>query len=162
MPCCFNMSTSLGTVCFYEESEGSLISGDHFLARPIPNPVLDIDKDNSFNQLYGLRNYYRSMEKLKSYRINTILPGHGPEFGDFDGIYNRYNVHKDRYSRGILRHLKNGPASAFDVYSRLYKRLPGYVIYIGMSIIIGLLKILEEDGAISSFEENGITQFQLT
>ena len=153
---------SLGTVCFYEEFEGSLVSGDHFLARPIPNPVLDIDRDNSFNQLYGLRNYYQSMEKLKEFQINNILPGHGPEFAEFDNIYNRYNVHKDRYSRGILRHLKSGPASAFDVYSRLYKRLPGYVIYIGMSIIIGLLKILEEDGTVSSFEEDGVIKHQLS
>ena len=57
-------------MCFYEEENKILISGDHILFDITPNITRWPELDNS------LKVYLASLEKVKDLDVNLVLPGH--------------------------------------------------------------------------------------
>ena len=144
---------------FVLQCSNNPIATDREVSRELTaSEKLLVESDNKF----GLKLFYSSLAKLGDYEIDRILPGHGPEIVRVKKTFKGYRRHYDRISGATLRQLKKEPLTPYDVYLRLYRNTPGFVIYIGMSLVTGILQILQEDGAVESFEEDGKLFYRIT
>lgn len=88
-----------GHCCFYESGDQVLFSGDHILG--YGTAVIRPPDGN-------MTDYMRSLEQLLEYKINLILPGHGPLVGKPDAKIKEYIEHRLMREKQVLEALGKG------------------------------------------------------
>ncbi len=103
---------SPGSIVLYSKSEKLLFSGDHILNRITPNiSVYSKDKD-----YLGL--YINSLEKIKNIDVQTVYPGHGEIFHNYQERINEILKHHNNRIETILKILKSWK-SPYEVASEI-------------------------------------------
>lgn len=102
-----------GHLCLYEPQKKIFISGDHILDDITPNISLWADDENP------LADYLASLEKIKGYAIDLVLPGHRRLIKDcrrrIDELKRHHRVRADE----VLAILAGGAQDAYTVASRM-------------------------------------------
>jgi len=106
---------SPGHLCLYNRERRTLIAGDHIRQHITPNigwlPELD-----------ALGDFFQSLDRVRPYEIDLILPGHGVPFrGHREWIQATRSHHDDR-CRQILASLQEGARTAHQLVSDLWTR----------------------------------------
>jgi glyoxylase-like metal-dependent hydrolase (beta-lactamase superfamily II) len=144
-----------GLVCLYEASRRLLFTTDHVMRRaPAPVAVRNSAHDDP------LRDYLSSVDKLRSFDVKTVLPGHGRPFHHLRERLDAIEREIRSQLRAICERLKRGPATAYEVLEdvpELRDRRPIASRY-QVSLALARLRYLERGGYLHQIETaNGIT-----
>jgi len=139
-----------GSVCFFDEQGGDLFTGDHVLEKIAPTAGIAFapgdGQGREPRRVRALPQYLRSLAETRLLRPARVLPGHGEPFTDLAGTIDRIvGVYEQRAAR-LLRRLREGPATAWELALRLYPHLRLSAAWLIMAEITGLLDLLEERG----------------
>ncbi len=96
-------------MCLLEEDRKLLFSGDHVLYDITPNITWWSVMEDS------LAEYLRSLDKVSSFNVELVLPGHRSTFSDLNGRIRELKEHHEKRLDEILEVLKGGWMTAWDV-----------------------------------------------
>ncbi|MBI1802739.1 MAG: MBL fold metallo-hydrolase [Chloroflexi bacterium] len=101
-------------VCFYDEREGVLFTGDTVLGvgtSVIAPPEGDVSA------------YLDALQRLKSFPAKVIAPGHGPIITRPRAKLDEYIEHRLMRERQIIAELQSGPKTIADLVAEIYKEV---------------------------------------
>ncbi len=92
-----------------------------------------------------MADYMRSLEKLLDFKIEVLLPGHGPHMDDPYGKIHEYIEHRRMRERQVLRCLQEGRHTIDAMVEVIYQDLTPVLISVaGRSVEAHLIKLLGE------------------
>lgn len=143
---------SPGHLCFYESGRQLMLSGDHVLPRITPN--IPFHPQAGANPL---ADYLASLDKLLPYDVVEVLPAHEYRFVDLAGRVAELHAHHAERFAEVLEVLSSGPASAWDIASRMtwsrpWEAIAGFMRRAAVGEAVSHLRALEQRGAVR-FEE---------
>jgi glyoxylase-like metal-dependent hydrolase (beta-lactamase superfamily II) len=147
---------ALGHLCFYHEGSQLLLSGDHLLRDITSNPLLETPRPGMTERPQCLVDYMRSLHRIRELEVRKVLPGHGEPVYDHRLLVDDILDHHEHRGGLILRLLKQGDKTVYDLGLRLFgEELPGVHFFLVMSEIIGHLDVLELKGKARRQEAGG-------
>ncbi|MGI8588720.1 MAG: MBL fold metallo-hydrolase [Chloroflexia bacterium] len=135
-----------GHISLHQAETRSLIAGDHLLAGVSSNPVLEAPALGESRRPRMLPLYVESLAHVAELPVLWVYPGHGLPFqGHRKLIKQRLEMHEERAA--LLRaFLSDEPADCYALSRRLFPRLAGVDIFLGISETLGHLDLLEDRG----------------
>jgi glyoxylase-like metal-dependent hydrolase (beta-lactamase superfamily II)/8-oxo-dGTP pyrophosphatase MutT (NUDIX family) len=104
-----------GHLCFFEETQGSLICGD--LVAGIGTIVIDPPEGD-------MTHYLASLERMADLPPRTLFPAHGPAIEDAPGKLREYVAHRLRREEKVLAAWGDGLRTAHEMVARVYDDAP--------------------------------------
>jgi len=101
---------------FLEERSRTLIAGD--LVSTLGTVVINPPDGN-------MRDYLRSLERVRELKATALLPGHGPPSRGVDHLVEALLEHRRAREGRILRALEAGPMSEDALRDEVYRDTPG-------------------------------------
>ncbi|MFP3898478.1 MAG: MBL fold metallo-hydrolase [Dehalococcoidia bacterium] len=105
---------SPGHICLYERNRRFMLTGDHVLYDTTPHV--------GFNPQSGdnpLGDYVSSLKKLDRFKVNFVLPGHGPVFNALGLRTERIMQHHEERKRLIMQSLNSGLKTAYEIAQQI-------------------------------------------
>ena len=138
-----------GHLCFYDEDNELLLTGDHILPRISPNVGM---QPHSARPPLGP--YLGSLRRLRVYDDAEVLPAHEWRFRGVAARIDTLLHHHDERCDEILGLLATSPATAWQLAERLtwsrgWDRITGMQRRAALSETIAHLAYLEEQGAVA-------------
>ncbi|MCP4641623.1 MAG: MBL fold metallo-hydrolase [bacterium] len=146
---------------FVDETSRVAFSGDHILEAINPNPLLRRPRDGG-PRPKSLPEYRASLRRTRALNLDICYPGHGDPIRDAKGVVDRLLAQQDRRSERVRTLLVDGMATPYEVCRGLYPDLAHELVYLGLSVAIGHLEILEEEGMAVAHLDQGVLRYQLT
>jgi glyoxylase-like metal-dependent hydrolase (beta-lactamase superfamily II) len=142
---------AVGHVSLYDSETGTLLAGDHLLARITPNPMMEPDEGSDLGRRRSLVEYLASLERFVALDPQVALTGHGPAFTDVKSWAAAVRSHHDARANHILDIVRelNSP-TAFELSSRLFPTIEGFSHMLGISEVIGHLDLLADTGTVGA------------
>jgi glyoxylase-like metal-dependent hydrolase (beta-lactamase superfamily II) len=144
---------SPGHLCFWEDRNALMLSGDHVLPRITPNipfhPQAGADP---------LGDYLRSLQKLEGYDADEVLPAHEHRFVGLSQRLAELRAHHEARFAEVIGAIKTGSTSAWDIASRMgwsrpWNRIEGFMRRAAVGEALAHLRALEIRGIVR--EVNG-------
>lgn len=151
---------SPGHLCFYGPEQRFFFSGDFMISHISPNPLWEPDPDSPDRRLPTLRQYLRGLERVEKMDISVVFPGHGGSFSDYHGVIDSVRKHHDLQVDMMLDKLKGDELSTYQLCRRIYPKLKGWDIFLGISEIQANLDLMLEKQLIGSYKRDGIVYYQ--
>jgi glyoxylase-like metal-dependent hydrolase (beta-lactamase superfamily II) len=131
---------------FHDRERGLMIAGDHLLAHISSNPLISRPRDPSQERPQALVQYLASLRATREMDFKLVLPGHGDPVTDHrDLIDRRLALHRRRAEK-ILRLLKQGSRSAYEIAQELWGDIAVTQAYLTLSEVLGHLDLLTNAG----------------
>ncbi len=112
--CCIETpGHTAGHLCLYEKENKILVAGDHLLKDITPNISAWADDRDP------LKEYLQSLDKILSFDIHLVLPGHRSLFKDSRQRVEELKAHHTNRTEEILSILAKGAQDAFQVAARM-------------------------------------------
>ncbi len=154
---------TLGHTCLYEAEKKLFFSGDHILGDITPNIQGWSDQQDM------LRHYLKSLEKVYSYEVDLVLPGHRSLFPGFKERINELTDHHQKRLDEILLILDLGPRHAYGIASEMkwdikcdsWEQFPVPQKWFATGEAIAHLRYLEESHQIARDENAAETTYSL-
>jgi glyoxylase-like metal-dependent hydrolase (beta-lactamase superfamily II) len=124
--------------CFFDEASGDLFCGD--LARIGGTVVIPASKGGS------LRDYLRSLRRVRELGPRRLLPAHGPAIDDPGSLIDAYLRHRYEREQQIAAALEAGCRTAAEIVSRVYVGLAPSLRAAAEETVRAHLQKLEDDG----------------
>ncbi|MPZ72248.1 MAG: MBL fold metallo-hydrolase [Nitriliruptorales bacterium] len=143
-----------GHLCFYDERNHLLFSGDHVLPRITPNVSL-LDEDD----IDPLGDFLQSLRKVGSYEAEEVLPAHEHRFvGLRERADELVSHHEDRFAQ-VERIVADGSCTAWQVaahmeWSRPWERISGFMRRMALFEALAHLRALEVRGRLVVTDQN--------
>lgn len=102
-----------GHMCLYEPNKKIFFSGDHLLNDITPNISLWSENDDP------LAKYLQSLEKIASYEIELVLPGHRGLFTNHRQRIAELKKHHEVRAEEVISILAKGEQTAYQVASQM-------------------------------------------
>ncbi len=150
---------SPGLICFYLEKGGILISGDHLLNEISPNPIIDLSQEGPGPQSTSLKEYLNSIRKIEGLKVSLVLPGHGEPIQDFKGALEKTLHHHEQRISTVLSTLSLGEKTAYEISKKLFPNTRSFEVFLGVSEVLGHLRILFDEGKIVFRSRGGIDYY---
>ncbi len=127
-------------ICLYEPIRKILFSGDLLIGRLSP--------------LLNVRDFLKSLARIRQYEIRLILPGHGPVRKWPEKVIVRAEQTVQRYEQKILGALDGGRHTVMDIVGKLYSRAPENIVeYLAQAgMVMSFLRMFTHEGRISCRE----------
>lgn len=133
-----------GHVCLYSPEIRTLISGDHLLEKITPNIAWHPGEDM-------LAKFLDSLDLLRPYEIDVVIPSHGPRFEDHRAVIASTAEHHEKRCRAILQHIKQSPMTAHELVLVLWRRkLSPFHHHFAVFEILAHLEYMARRGRVSS------------
>lgn len=147
-----------GSVCLFNNDDGTLFSGDTLLKKITPNPMAKIGGAKGRDNYRSLEQYMASLEVIDALPVTTVLPGHGSLFSSHrERVEELRSHHRTRTEEvlGIVREHENGCGkkqgmTPFMVAEKLFPGVVGLEILLTLSEALGHLDILDDRGLLVS------------
>jgi glyoxylase-like metal-dependent hydrolase (beta-lactamase superfamily II) len=139
---------SPGHLCFWEPANRVMLSGDHVLPRITPNipfhPQAAADP---------LGDFLQSLEKLRGYGEDEVLPAHEHRFVGLDSRLDELIAHHERRFAEVLDAIRDGVTSAWGIaermgWSRPWGRIEGFMRRAAVGEAMAHLRTLEKRGIV--------------
>ena len=139
---------SPGHLCFWEPANRVMLSGDHVLPRITPNipfhPQAGADP---------LGDFLESLEKLRGYGEDEVLPAHEHRFVGLEGRLDELVAHHERRFAEVLAAIRDGVTSAWGIaermgWSRPWSRIEGFMRRAAVGEAMSHLRALEKRGVV--------------
>jgi glyoxylase-like metal-dependent hydrolase (beta-lactamase superfamily II) len=144
---------SPGQICFHWPEEKILFSGDHLLKEITPNPILNVSENTPPFHYPSLKDYLASVKRIETEDLTLLLPGHGEEIRDPKGLIRNIYMEYQKRMEDILASLSGGEKTAFDIAGDLFPEVSPFEIFLGISEVLGHLKIMRENGTVNVREK---------
>jgi glyoxylase-like metal-dependent hydrolase (beta-lactamase superfamily II) len=142
---------SPGHLCFWEDRNALMLSGDHVLPRITPNipfhPQAGADP---------LGDYLRSLQKLEAYDADEVLPAHEHRFVGLSQRLAELRAHHEARFAEVIAAIDDGSTSAWDIASRMgwsrpWNRIEGFMRRAAVGEALAHLRALEIRGIVREF-----------
>jgi glyoxylase-like metal-dependent hydrolase (beta-lactamase superfamily II) len=139
-----------GSVCLYCEREGLLLSGDTLYGRLFPHPVAEI-QTAELPEYSILREYPRTLERIRKLDAKYCLPGHGAPFSPALKVIDTISRFTERRLDRMVRVLRNfgSEMNAAQILEIFFPKLGPEDLYHSAAEIILLLEVAEDRGLVS-------------
>ncbi|GAA0481672.1 MBL fold metallo-hydrolase [Salinibacillus aidingensis] len=107
---------------FYNPATHDLMTGDHTLYHISSNPLLEPPIEKHQPRPKPMLQYRESMEKMLTYEVNQVYPGHGPMFQQVDTIIRERLKRQEKRAEKVYFLLEDGPLTPFEVCQRLFPK----------------------------------------
>ena len=97
-------------MCLFDEDKRLLYSGDHVLPRITSHVSL-----HTYQKGDPLRDYLRSLDRLKGLQVDAVLPAHEHVFHDLDGRITELKLHHRRRCREIMNTIMLKEKAVFQI-----------------------------------------------
>ena len=176
---------------FFDERRGTLLAGDHLLARISSNPLLArpleaagaasdaggaawdaagvADPGGSSgggdpggaDRPHALQSYIASLRATREMAgVALVLGGHGPPVDDPVALIDeRFRMH-ERRARKIAGMLETGPATAYELATRMWGNVAVTQAFLTISEVLGHLDLLIADGRAAEVDDGEIIRFE--
>src|SRR3954469_3621408 len=139
---------SPGHLCFWEAGNRLMLSGDHVLPRITPN--IPFHPQASANPL---GDFLDSLEKLRGYDPDEVLPAHEPRFVGLDARLDELRQHHERRFAEVLAAVRDGATTAWEIagkmgWSRPWERIEGFMRRAAVAEAMAPLAALEQRGVL--------------
>ena len=153
---------TLGSVCFLDQENGRLFSGDHLLENITANPVVEIENQDECNGYKSLASYLKSLKVIAAMEIKEVLPGHGAPFSNAAKRAEEIIRHHRMRREEVLDAFSDrGSMTLFMVSQTIFPDLRGWDIFLGLSETRAHLELLEAEGLVRSQQEQGRQLYRL-
>ncbi|MDY6795008.1 MAG: MBL fold metallo-hydrolase [Actinomycetota bacterium] len=155
---------TVGHLCYLEEGEGLLFSGDHLIKTITPNP--EIYWPPREGRISGLPQFLDSLRLLEGLDASCAYPGHGGPISSISRRIDMNLLHHGRRLEKTREAVRGGYCSVWEVALYLFPQIreasPSVDHFLAMREAIGQLVILEDGGEVRRIEEEGIWLYQST
>ena len=109
LKCLLTPGHTEGHICLYEEKKQILFSGDHVL--------YDITShiESWSYEVNSLKNYLKSLEKVRNLPVNVVLPGHRNFLTDLNRRIDELKKHHQNRVNEVLEVLGKNTMNAYDI-----------------------------------------------
>jgi glyoxylase-like metal-dependent hydrolase (beta-lactamase superfamily II) len=146
--------------CFFQPESGAFLSADMLL--PItPTPVIEASLTNQQKRSRGLPEYLRSLQMVEALPIGRVYPGHGKPFGEHGRIIERQRRRLAQRKGECLALVANGARTVGEIAGIMYSHFPPNARFTGVSMIVGYLDLLLDEGAVVRETVDGVWQFRV-
>ena len=136
----FTPGHARGHLCFYDEANGVLISGDNVVGF---GSVLIDPVDGNMIQ------YLESLHRMRALaNVTVMLPGHGPAVANPYDKIDEYIEHRLQREQLILAAVREGASTPKQIVSRAYTDVPPKAHAMAERAVLAHLEKLEADGLI--------------
>ncbi len=149
---------SASDTLFVDEQRGFSIVGDHILTNTNPNPLLRRPEEGQ-TRAKSLLEYQASLHKSRALNLGVCLPGHGKLIHDPVAVIDNLLDKHARRAAMVMKLVKDGRTTPYAISRKLFPDLPAPHLHLGLSISVGHLEVLEEEGELGSIHEDGILKF---
>ena len=94
----------------FDEDKRLLYSGDHVLPRITSHVSM-----HTYQKVDPLRDYLKSLDRLKGLQVDAVLPAHEHVFHDLDGRITELKLHHRRRCREILNTIRQKEKAVFQI-----------------------------------------------
>jgi glyoxylase-like metal-dependent hydrolase (beta-lactamase superfamily II) len=149
---------------FWDADRALLLAGDHLIKHISSNPVIAQPLGGrsgapGSGRPRSLIIYLESLRETREMPIETVLPGHGDEFGDHAALIDdRFAMHERRASK-MLELITEEPRSAHDIAQAIWGNVAVTQAYLTLSEVLGHVDLLLERGAVAEEEVGGVVRF---
>ncbi|WP_411953376.1 MBL fold metallo-hydrolase [Alkalibacillus sp. S2W] len=146
---------------FLNEKDHTMVAGDHLLKHISSNPILEAPLPGN-ERPKPLLHYRRTLKKLQSFSIETVLPGHGDIFNFQPKIIDHRLQRQEERAQKVLNYVREHEVTPFEVCQFLFPKHYNKQFGLTMSETIGQLDYLEEAGYVDSIIRNGVLTYKAT
>ncbi len=138
-------------VCFWSESDGLFLSGDHLL--PTITPHIDFVR----GETDPLGDFLRSLAIVEKLDPKLVLPGHGHPFEDGAERARVVERHHDRRLGAILQVIRHEPKTTNEIVDEIFgSELLNFDRRLALGEALAHLVHLRRNGEIERIEKDGI------
>ena len=136
----FTPGHARGHLCFHDEANGVLISGDNVVGF---GSVLIDPADGNMGQ------YLESLRRMRSlHNVTVMLPGHGPAVANPYDKIDEYIEHRLQREQLILEAVRAGASTPGEIVARAYTDVPPKAHAMAERAVLAHLEKLTSDGLV--------------
>jgi glyoxylase-like metal-dependent hydrolase (beta-lactamase superfamily II) len=149
---------------FVDEQRQIVLAGDHLLAHISSNPLLSRPLEEPATDAgrpHALIDYIASMRATREIPARLVLGGHGPPVSDHVSLIDeRFRMHERRAGKlhGLL---EPGPATAYDLATRMWGNVAVTQAMLTISEVIGHLDLLIAEESVREDADGEVTRFSV-
>jgi glyoxylase-like metal-dependent hydrolase (beta-lactamase superfamily II) len=132
-----------GTSITLLRDDGTALVGDTLLSRISSNAIAEPPYPGQTGRTSSMLAYRSSLRLLHDLEISTVLPGHGPAFGDHRSLIERRLKGQDDRARRLSAGITAERDTVAALSEMLFPNLTGEQYFLGLSEVLGHLDILE-------------------
>ena len=134
-----------GHLCFYEETTGTLISGDNIVG--LGSVLIDPPEGN-------MRDYLESLRRMRALpNVSVIFGGHGPAIANPYAKLDEYILHRLEREQKILDAVRAEAKSPTEIVARVYTDVSPKAYTMAERAVLAHLQKLELDGHVFSDQQ---------
>jgi glyoxylase-like metal-dependent hydrolase (beta-lactamase superfamily II) len=139
---------SPGHLCFWEDRMKLMLSGDHVLPKITPNIPFHPQAGSD-----PLGDFLASLEKLRGYGADEVLPAHEYRFSSLEGRLDELQTHHQHRFAEVLDAINDGVTSAWEIaarmhWSRSWESIAGFMRRAAVGEAMSHLRTLEMRGIV--------------
>lgn len=143
---------------FIHEQLGVTVVADHILRNMTVNALLREPRKGE-PRAKSLIEYRASLRQSRERNLGICLPGHGHPFDDPVQVIDDLLTKQDERSERILKLVHTGLTTPYAISKRLFPKLENKHLHLGLSMAVGHLEVLEEEGRLRSDDRDGALRF---
>lgn len=148
-------------ILLWDAQTGDTFAGDHLLKAFSINAFIEPPLPGEAERPKPLLQYRESLERISRLPLKKIYPGHGEQFEDHLSLIKLRLKEQEKRCSQICEILSDGKKSIFEICEKMYPRLKGQAIFLGLSQIQGHLDLLEVRNQVSVEIPDKIRQYTL-
>lgn len=152
---------SQSDILLWSEETGDTFAGDHLLKAFSVNAFIEAPNRGEFKRPRPLLQYRNSLEKVSRLPLKMIYPGHGESFTDHLSLIKTRLLEQEKRCEQILAILASGEKSIYEICTKMYPRLHGHTVFLGLSQIQGHLDLLEEREQVGYQQKDSVIRYHL-
>jgi len=143
---------------FVHETQGYTVAGDHLLKVFNPNPLIR-RPEPGMARAKSLLEFRASLLRSRSLDLGYVIPGHGAPFDDHRAVVDGLLEQLDKRSRRLMNAMSEEGITPYAVAKSLYPDVAVPNLYLALSVAIGQLELLEEEGILQAEHREGILHY---
>lgn len=163
LKCILTPGHTEGHLCLYEEDKQIFFSGDHVLYDITPHI------ESWSYEINSLKNYIKSLDRVRDLPVKLVLPGHRNFFTDLKGRIDELKKHHDIRAKEVLEVLGKSTLNAYGIATKMtwdidcesWDQFPAAQKWFAVGETIAHLLYLESEGRIKRHVTGKTTTFSL-
>jgi glyoxylase-like metal-dependent hydrolase (beta-lactamase superfamily II) len=153
---------SPGHICFYEERQQLMFTGDHILPTISPNVSLHPQSEDD-----PLGDYLRSIKKLRGLPTRQVLPAHEYSFDDLEGRLDELEHHHALRLQEMVDAIKGGADNAYAIARHVtwatgkFDDFNPWMRRAAVGETLSHLRYLANEDRLTTWEEAGLVKWGL-
>jgi glyoxylase-like metal-dependent hydrolase (beta-lactamase superfamily II) len=153
---------SQSDILLWNQNTGDTFAGDHLLKAFSVNAFIEPPDPGEDNRPRPLLQYRNSLGKVRLLPLEMIYPGHGEAFSNHVSLIKTRLLEQEKRCEQILEILADGEKCIYEICWKMYPRLHGKTVFLGLSQIQGHLDLLEEREQVRFEEQDSLVIYRST